>query len=315
MAQIRVNNVTLEYDIAGPDGAPAVLLVMGFGNQMTAWPEDFRQGFIAAGFRVVRFDNRDVGLTQKFSGIPSPKAVTAALAEGKKPDVPYTLNDMADDAAGLLAALGIDSAHVVGASMGGMIAQLVAIRHPAKVRSLISMMSTTSEPSLPRSTPEAQAALMARPASNDKDAVVAHTLEMRKAFASTKFPHDPVKGAAIVAANYDRSFYPEGTARQWAAILATPPRTDALKRLRVPALVLHGSSDTLIHPDAGRHTAASIPGATLRIIDGWGHDMPHSAMPVLLGEIIPFITRVENERDEALSRPAAPGCCGAAVAQ
>lgn len=110
---------------------------------------------------------------------------------------------------------------------------------------------------------------------------------MRKAFASTKFPHDPVKGAAIIAANYDRSFYPEGTARQWAAILATPPRTEALKKLHVPALVLHGSSDTLIHPDAGRHTAASIPGATLRIIDGWGHDMPHSAMPVLLRRSFP----------------------------
>src|SRR5271155_3881723 len=191
MARIRANGIEIEYEEVGPkDGAP-FLLIMGFGSQMTSWPRELRQGLADAGLRVVTFDNRDVGLTQKWDGImPDVKAAQVALAAGRKPDVPYTLSDMAADAAGLLDALGIDSAHIAGASMGGMIAQLVALDHPRKARSLISIFSTTGDPSLPRSTPEAQAALMTPPPATDRATVIAHSLKGRRAYASTAYPFD-----------------------------------------------------------------------------------------------------------------------------
>ncbi len=155
MAQIKANGVSLEYDVSGPENGVPLLLIMGFGTQMTGWPDEFRQGFVDAGLRVIRFDNRDVGLSQKWDGVlPDVKAASEAIAKGEKPDVPYTLNDMAADAAALLDELGIESAHIAGTSMGGMIAQLVALNHPEKTRSLISIFSTTSDPSLPRSSPE-----------------------------------------------------------------------------------------------------------------------------------------------------------------
>lgn len=315
MAQLTINGIAIEYDEIGAKEAPALLLVMGFGTQMTSWPEAFRLGLAEAGFRIIRFDNRDVGLTQKFSGLPNPRDVARALAEGRKPDVPYTLDDMADDGAALLAALGIESAHVAGASMGGMIAQLMALRHPARVRSLISIMSTTSDPSLPRSDPEAQEALMARPPAEDKASVVAHGLKTRKVITGRRYPTDDAWLAETIAANYGRSYYPQGTVRQWAAILASGPRADRLKRLSVPTLVLHGGDDKLIKPEAGRHTAASIPGAAYVEIEGWGHDMAPGVIPVLIETMVPFLRRVEREREEALSRPPAPGCCGSAPGQ
>lgn len=310
MAQMKENGVVLEYDERGPkDGAP-ILLIMGFGSQMTSWPEEFPQGLADAGLRVIRFDNRDVGLSQKWDGIlPDMQKVQAQLAAGQKPDVPYVLADMAADAAGLLDELGIASAHILGASMGGMIAQLVALDHPAKARSLISVFSTTSDPSLPRSTPEAMAALTGKPASNDKDTVVAHSIKGRRAYASTAYPFDEARLAALIGANYDRSFYPEGTARHWSAIMASPPRTERLKRLAVPALVLHGTADTLIPCAAGRHTAECIPGARYREIEGWGHDIPVGVIPVLFDEILPFVAGVEEMREDGFARPAAPGCC------
>ncbi|NWH09432.1 MAG: alpha/beta hydrolase [Alphaproteobacteria bacterium] len=315
MAQLNANGIAIEYDEIGDKAAPAFLLIMGFGTQMTSWPDAFRQGLADAGFRVIRFDNRDVGLTQKFSGLPNPREVSRAMAEGRMPDVPYTLDDMADDGAAILDALGIESAHVAGASMGGMIAQLMALRHPSRVRSLISIMSTTGDPSLPRSDPAAQEALMARPPAEDKASVVAHGVKTRKVITGRRYPTEDHWLAETIAANYERSYYPQGTVRQWAAILASGPRTSRLKRLSLPALVLHGGDDTLIKPEAGRHTAASIPGATYVEIEGWGHDMAPSVIPVLLETMVPFLRGVEAERAEALSRPVAPGCCGGAAGQ
>jgi pimeloyl-ACP methyl ester carboxylesterase len=292
MAQVTANGVALEYDEIGPtDGAP-ILLIQGFGTQMTGWPDEFRQGLAKAGLRVVRFDNRDVGLSQKWTGIKP--NVQAALAAGRKPDLPYTLSDMAADAAGLLDVLGIESAHIAGASMGGMIAQLVALDHPAKARSLISIFSTTGDPSLPRSTPEATAALTGRPPADDKATVVAHSLQGRRAYASTAYPFDEARLSALIGANYDRSYYPEGTLRQWAAILTAPPRTERLKKLHIPALVLHGTADTLIPCEAGRHTAACIPGAEYHEIAGWGHDFPPGVLPLLFDFMLPFIARAET---------------------
>lgn len=296
MAQINANGVALEYEIAGPQNGIPFLLIMGFGSQMTSWPAAFREGLAAKGMRVITFDNRDVGLSQRFSGLPHPGETAKALAEGRKPDVPYVLNDMAADAAGLLDALGIADAHIAGASMGGMIAQLIALNHPKKARSLISIFSTTSDPSLPRSSPEAQVALTSAPPSPSRDDVVAHSIKNRKVYASTRWPSEDAAVAALAGASFDRAYYPEGAVRQYAAILGSPPRTDRLKSLTLPALVMHGTADTLIPWQAGAHTAASIPGSEFVLLDGWGHDLPLNGLPTLIGYIAPFVDRVEAER-------------------
>ena len=282
---------------------------MGFGTQMTGWPTEFHAALADAGMRVIRFDNRDVGLTQKWDGIlPDMKAVQAALREGKKPDVPYTLDDMAADAAGLLDELGIESAHIAGASMGGMIAQLVALNHPAKARSLISIFSTTGDP--------VAAALHAGSAGGADGAPAVERPRRRRspirsrggapmprrAFRSTRSG-----SAQLIGASYDRSFYPEGTMRQWAAILAGPPRTERLKKLQLPALVLHGTADTLIplrRRDGTRREC--IPGAEYHEIEGWGHDMPLGVIPELRDLIVPFVRRVEEMREDGFAIPVQP---------
>ncbi len=297
MAKLRANGVALEWDETGPkDGIP-FLFINGFGSQMTSWPDEFRQALADAGLRFIRFDNRDVGLSQKWDGVlPEMAGITKAVMEGRKPDIPYTLADMAADAAGLLDEIGVGSAHICGCSMGGMIAQLVALNHPHKTRSLISIFSTTSDPSLPRSSPEAQAALTTRPPSTDRDAVIAHSLKGRRTYATTKYPFDEARLSRLIGDSYDRSYYPEGTMRQWAAILAGPPRTERLKSLKVPTLVLHGTADTLIPAAAGRHTAAQIPGAEYHELEGWGHDMPLPMIPEVTGLIVPFVRKVEAGR-------------------
>ena len=312
MSTIKANGIDITYELAGPATGAPLLLIQGYASQMTSWPDEFHEALAAAGLRVIRFDNRDVGLGHKHHGvIPDLRAVAAAMKGGAPPPVPYTLNDMADDAAALLDALNIQSAHISGASMGGMIAQLVAIRHPGKTRSLISLMSTTSDPSLPRSDPAAQEALMAKPPAEDRDSVADHATKTRLVIASPAYPEDQAKVRARFAANYDRSYYPEGAIRQWAAIMATPPRTEALKKLSVRALVIHGDADILIKPEAGRHTAECIKGAELKIIKGWGHNMPIAAVPDITRPMIDFIARVEADRAEAFARPVTPGCCGA----
>jgi pimeloyl-ACP methyl ester carboxylesterase len=311
MPKVKANGIEMEVELAGPAAGPPLVIIQGYASQMTSWPDEFHEALAAAGLRVIRFDNRDVGLGHKHDGvIPDLRAVAKAMAEGKTPPVPYALADMADDVAALLDALNIESAHIAGASMGGMIAQLVAIRHPAKTRSLISLMSTTSDPSLPRSDPRAQEALMQKPPAEDRDCVADHATKMRLIIASPAYPEDQAKVRARFTMNYDRSYYPEGAIRQWAAIMATPPRTEALKRLAVRALVLHGDADILIKPEAGRHTAECIKGAELKIIKGWGHNMPIAAVPAITAPMIDFIRRVEADRAEAFARPVTPGCCG-----
>ncbi|MBV9044198.1 MAG: alpha/beta hydrolase [Alphaproteobacteria bacterium] len=297
MPKIRANGIEIEYADAGKrDGIP-FLFINGFGSQLTSWPSEFHEALEAQGYRVIRFDNRDVGLSQKWHGImPDVRAVAAAMREGKKPDVPYTLNDMAADAAALLTELGIQTAHISGCSMGGMIAQLVALNHPEKARSLISIFSTTSDPSLPPSSPEAQAALLTPAPATDRASVIAHSLKGRRAYASTAWPFDEDRLGKLIGLNYDRMFYPEGSGRQYAAIVASPPRTERLKSLTMPALVLHGSADTLIRSAAGRHTAECIPGAEFHEIEGWGHDMPLQAIPIVVGYIADFVKRVEAQR-------------------
>jgi pimeloyl-ACP methyl ester carboxylesterase len=293
---IHANGIDICCEVSGPEDGIPLLIIQGFGTQMTSWPDAYHRKFSDSGFRVIRFDNRDVGLSRKFHGIiPDNAANAKAMAEGRKPDAPYTLNDMADDAAALVAALGFTSVHVSGASMGGMIAQLMAIRHPGKTRSLISLMSTTSDPSLPRSDPKAQAALMSKPAAEDRETVIEHTLKMRAVNASPGFPEDQDELRARIAMNYDRSYYPEGALRHWAAIMASPPRTEMLKRLDCRTLVIHGADDLLIRPEAAHHTAACIKGADLVIVPGWGHNMPIRAVEAVTGPMIEFMRRQDRK--------------------
>ena len=297
MAKIRANGTDIEVEIAGPaDGAP-FLLIHGFGQQLTAWPPEFIDGLTKAGLRVITFDNRDVGLSQKWDGIlPDLGAVMAAVRGGRRPAVPYFLSDMAADAAGLLDALGIDSAHICGASMGGMIAQLVALDHTAKARSLIEIFSTTNDSGLPPSTTEAHLALTTPAPSSDRAAVIEHTLKSSRAYASTGFALDDARKAEHIGIAYDRMFYPEGALRHWAAIVASPPRGKRLRALKLPALVLHGGADTLLPPEHGHAIAECIAGSDYHEIEGWGHDMPLGVIPLLLGFILPFVEKVEKGR-------------------
>lgn len=297
MAQIRANGVNLEVEMQGPaDGIPFVM-IHGFGQQLTAWPAEFLDGLAAGGLRLIRLDNRDVGLSQKWDGqIPDIAKLYADQQMGRKPQVPYTLDDMAADVAGMLEALGLESAHIMGCSMGGMIAQLVALNHPEKTRSLISMFSTTGDPGLPPSTPEAINSLLTQAKGEDRASLIAHVLVARRAYASTAYPYNEERIAAQVGTSYDRMYYPEGTQRHWSAILVAPPRTERLKSLKLPALVLHGSADTLVRPQAGRHTAECIEGSEYHEIDGWGHDMPLGVIPMLLRYILDFVRRAEKGR-------------------
>ena len=279
--------IELEYDTFGDKKNPALVLIMGFGAQMVAWDEGFAQMLADRGFFVVRFDNRDVGLSTKLDGVKvdANGVVSAALLEQPLPPVPYTLSDMAQDVVGLLDHLGVDKAHILGASMGGMIAQVFAIEHPQRTASLISVMSMPGEPETMQSTPEAMTALMSIPPS-DRAGFIEHSL-VYQAFQSKKHRSDAISREKA-ARDYDRSFYPEGSPRQMAAIYASGRRTEALAALKVRTLVLHGTDDTLISPNAAKRTAEIIPGAELVILDDMGHDVPEPLWPQFVDIIARF---------------------------
>lgn len=279
--------IELEYDTFGDKKNPALVLIMGFGAQMVAWDEGFAQMLADRGFFVVRFDNRDVGLSTKLDGVKvdANGVVSAALLEQPLPPVPYTLSDMAQDVVGLLDHLNIDKAHILGASMGGMIAQVFAIEHPQRTASLISVMSMPGEPETMQSTPEAMAALLSIPPS-DRAGFIEHSL-VYQAFQSKKHRSDAISREKA-ARDYDRSFYPEGSPRQMAAIYASGRRTEALAALKVRTLVLHGADDTLISPNAAKRTAEIIPGAQLVILDDMGHDVPEPLWPQVVDLIARF---------------------------
>jgi hypothetical protein len=280
MARARVSTgVELEYDSFGSPEDPALLLVMGFTAQMTAWDVDFCRGLAEKGFFVVRYDNRDCGLSTKFDGqAVDPMAVmAAALSQQPLPPVPYTLSDMAADGIGLLDHLGIDRAHVAGASMGGMIVQMMAIEHPTRLRSMTSIMSMTGDPNYGQASPEAMTALLAEPPA-DRDAYIA-AADNWSIWASKKYLDLP-EARKRAGEGYDRSFYPEGGPRQLAAIFATGDRTDRLREISVPTLVIHGRDDTLIGPSGGVRTAEVIDGAHLLLMADMGHDLPKALHPI-----------------------------------
>lgn len=279
------SGIELEYDTFGSPDDPALLLVMGFTAQMIAWDESFCRQLADQGRFVIRFDNRDCGLSSKLDGqFVDPMAVmSAVLAGGDLPPVPYTLSDMAADGIGLLDHLGIDQAHVVGASMGGMIVQTMAIEHPDRLLSVTSIMSTIGDTAYGAPTPEAIQVLLTPPPPT-RDAVIARAAEF-KVWASKRY-FDADLTAAMAARSFDRSFYPEGAIRQLAAIYASGDRTEQLGDVTLPVLVVHGLDDTLIDPSGGRRTAELVPGAHLLELADMGHDLPVPLWPLITGSIV-----------------------------
>jgi pimeloyl-ACP methyl ester carboxylesterase len=287
VARIKANGIEIEYETFGKKSDPALLLIMGLGAQMTLWPEAFCTGLAERGFFVVRFDNRDCGLSTDFgtAGVPDLAAAVGKLMSGKKVEAPYLLDDMAADAIGLLDALGIDHAHMVGGSMGGMIAQIVAVKYPQRTRSLVSIMSTSGRPGLPPGKPEALAMLTAQPEGSTREQLINHGIKLRTVIGSPGFPADPAELRALVERNIDRRYYPEGASRQYLAIIASGDRVELLKTVRVPTLVLHGADDPLLPPDGARDVASLVPGAALELYPGWGHDVPDEMVPILVERI------------------------------
>lgn len=294
MARAKANGIEIEYDTLGSANDPAILLVMGFALQMTRWPDGLKRGLADAGFRVIWFDNRDVGLSTEFTQYtpPSPMDVLTAVMSGQDASklVPYTVKDMAADAAGLLDAIGVEKADVLGVSMGGMIAQHMALDHAHKVRKLIPVMTSSGDPSLPPSTPEAMAALTAVPAARTPEAVSAIAVSTQHAIGS----HPDLRNSAELIRqrtieDFHRSDRPFGAMRQYAAILGTPRWHERLGSVKAPTLVLHGADDPLIRAAAGQDIARRIPGAVFKSYPKWGHDLADKMSDTLVADIVPFL--------------------------
>ena len=276
MPNIAANGIQIEYEDFGSPDAPPILLIMGLGVQLTMWPIEFVDALVARGFRVIRYDNRDVGLSSKLdgAGVPNVQWLMLKTVLGIKSRTPYSLSDMASDAVGLLDALGIQRAHVVGASMGGMIAQRVAIEHSDRVLTMTSIMSTTGNKRLPRARPEAMKMLTNRPKTDSREELIAFSIRAARVIGSPAYPMADDRLEARVRGDYARSYYPQGFGRQLAAIIADGDRRPLLQNLSVPTLVIHGEDDPLVPIEGGRDTAANIPGASLLTIPGMGHDVP-----------------------------------------
>ncbi|MGH0038534.1 MAG: alpha/beta fold hydrolase [Myxococcota bacterium] len=264
--QVRANGIGIEVESHGADGAPAFLLIRGLGTQLIHWPAVLLEALVGEGFRVVVFDNRDVGLSEKLDG----------------PGASYSVADMAADTEGVLDALAIDRAHVAGISMGGMIAQWLAAERPERCRSLASIMSSSGARGLPGPTPEALDALVSVPEDpSDRDCVIAHNMRTQRVFESPAFAPTEAELRSLFSAAYDRCNCPEGVTRQMRAVAASGDRSGRLAGMRVPTLVVHGTDDPLIPPAAGRDTAARIPGARLELVEGMGHDVTPANAPIL----------------------------------
>jgi pimeloyl-ACP methyl ester carboxylesterase len=272
----HVNGIDIEYVTEGDPSDPPLLLVMGLGAQLTTWPQGFLDGLRQRGFYLIYFDNRDCGLSTKFEGTPD----ITALFGGDGSSAPYRIEDMADDAAALLAHLGIARAHLAGASMGGMITQALVIHHPQLFETACSIMSTTGDRLVGAPTGEAMTALL-RPIATSREEAIEASVAGSKVIGSPKYPTDEALLRQRAGNAYDRSYCPEGTARQLGAVLASPDRTEGLHGVRIPFLVIHGEEDPLVTLSGGEATAAAVPGAELLVIPGMGHDLPEE----LWGEV------------------------------
>ncbi|MEA2197760.1 MAG: hypothetical protein QOJ25_1811 [Solirubrobacteraceae bacterium] len=288
----RVGGLRLCYETFGSGGAPSLLLVMGLGSQMLLWDDRFCEELAARGFRVIRFDNRDVGRSTILRDAHVPARWQLAVRHSA--GAAYALEAMADDAAGLLDHLEIDAAHVVGASMGGMIAQLIAIRHPERVLSLVSIMSTTGNRRVGR--PEPRVALrMLRPAARTRDAYIEDHIQTYRLIGSRDFDFEEEHKRQRAGRLFGRGIHPAGSARQMAAVVTAEDRTELLRQIRMPTAVIHGEQDPLVNVSGGRATAAAIPDAELVILPGMGHDLPRELWP----QIIDIIARTTHPKRPA----------------
>lgn len=299
MGRAQANGIELEYDVIGAADGEPLLLIMGLGAQMTRWPQAFREKLAARGLRVIHFDNRDVGLSTKLdaAGAPDFPAIVQALMKGEAPPVAYDLSHMAADAVGLLDALGIDRAHIVGASLGGMVAQLVAADHPDRVLSLTSVMSTTGNRELPPAKPEAMAVLNDRgpDPTQDLEAYLEHAVKGAFAVGSPGYPPDPEDIKRRSRSDFERAYFPQGFQRQYAAAMASPDRRPKLKGIAAPTVVIHGADDPLVPLTGGQDTAANIPGAELVVIPGMGHDLPPALFDAMVDAILLAVGRAKAE--------------------
>lgn len=276
MPTVRANGIDIAYETAGNPNHPTILLVMGLGAQLTLWNELFVEALAGHGLHVLMYDNRDTGLSTDFGAWGAanlPAAIAGAMA-GQPVTAPYTLADMAKDGLGLLDRLGIAKAHVLGLSMGGMIAQILAGHHGERVASLTVVMSTSSRPGLPPGKPAAMQALLTRPQTEDREEIIRHAMMLRQVIGSPGYPADAARLRAFVEKNVDRRYYPEGVGRQYLAIMASGDRVELLKTINAPTLVIHGEEDPLLPPACGRDVATLIPGARFDLVPGMGHDLP-----------------------------------------
>lgn len=272
MTKAQANDIEIEFDTFGDPGNPAIILIMGLSVQMIAWPETICNELADSGFCVVRFDNRDCGLSTKFDSFGVPN-IFAGVA-GDASTAAYSLLDMADDVVGLMDFLDVKAAHVVGVSMGGMIAQQAVIDHPKRFMSLCSIMANTGATNVGQPSPEIIAALL-KPAGRDRETSIAAALEVSRAISSERY-FDREKELELVTASYDRSFCPDGIMRQLMAILVSPDRTEALRKVTVPTLVIHGLADRLVDPSGGYATASAIPDSKILTFEGMAHELPES---------------------------------------
>lgn len=293
MPTIQANDIEIAYETMGNPQHRPLVMIMGLVTQLVGWPDQFCRMLVDAGHYVLRFDNRDVGLSTKLDdrGVPDLEKLMTELSEGRSPDLPYTFADMAADTLGLMDALKLDKTNICGISMGGMIAQVLAIQAPRRITGLICMQTTTGERDLPSSTPEATAAMMSSPPTG-REAYLDYIVGVYRAFSGGSDLHDADLQRRIAAVAYDRMWYPIGFMRQMAAIMAAPGRRKALQAISVPTLVIHGDSDTVIPVDHGRDLAAAIPHAKLLIQKGLGHGM---AYPSLWQETVTAISRLTKE--------------------
>lgn len=293
MPRVATNGVEIEFETHGDAGGRPLLLLRGLGTQLIQWPPGLLARLVDGGHFVVTPDNRDVGLSTHLHDAPAPSvgAVARAMAEGADPGVAYRLHDMAADHAGLLDAIGIEAAHVCGMSLGGAVAQQLAIDHPAKTLSLISIYSTPGAPGLPGPTEEAMAVLM-EPTPNDVEGFVAHQVATGRVLSGETHPLDEAERALLARRCFERAFDPAGVARQLSAMTASGDRTADLTRLDVPALVIHGDADPLVREPCGRATADAIPGAEYELIPGMGHELPEPLLERIASRITAFTTAV-----------------------
>lgn len=301
MPRVASNGIELEYESLGPEQGPVILLIMGLGCQLIHWPDSLCAALAAGGYRVIRFDNRDAGLSTRFEEAGLPRLLRAGIAARLRLPVraPYSLDDLASDALGLLDALGVAEAHVVGLSMGGMIAQLLAARQPQRVLSLTLWMTGSGHPGLPQPSLALQMRMIRRPDGRDREARVRHGVQTWQLIGSPAYPTPEPLLRAQVERYVDRAYYPRGTARQTAAILAARSRRALLRGLRMPTQVIHGEDDPLVPVGAAHDLARHIPGAKLHLIPGMGHDIPEPLVPALSGLLLSHAASVEADLSPA----------------